>query len=715
MAQGFFLFLAFILVLCVPSSNLQLFDGLPFSRLIEFAVLGSAVPFLFFPELRKRQAEFRARWKIRSAYLWILLAAVLVFKIALIASGRHSGYAGCYRSPAAPTEITHEDLPAAECEHSYEDLFGLSGATRLDDSIWFGQDGWNLVFLNTSRYNYYDWEAGNILRPRIPLQAEWSGYPDLPAGEAIRIEYVGEGEVLWGDVRAELPPAYSESNVVEVNPPGGESLLRIEYAFDDGSRSGQDPESWGPRASIKVSPAGKDATVRLAARSAPAGWRILALLADGFLLLWILSCLPALWESVRTDLIPLAAFAAGIGLFSFLPAAPVVREIGITCVLAAALIAHLAVRPLRGVSVYFIVLAAGLAVLRVWSSGVAQVLLRSAGNDPLSYESQAYSILATGSLRGGEAVFEYIPAYRYIKFLEHALFGDGNMLYAAVQLAAFFGGVFALFRRMQSRNPARASRILLLVLGAGLTFLGGYYVSTVIREGLSEYDAWILLLWALPGLYGAASAGAILAGAAALSVSYTIRPNQILGIAWILFLTAAGNWKKHPKAVLSALALALGIALLPLVHNLSFGHQAVLSATSGGMSVNLVLLPSTWLAFLRGDPAAAATVREQMGMLFLLADAPRSMWPTLAAMASFFFGWLAAAVWAVARRYGSALPWLAVPFFFLAVHFLYGVSTYYPRHIVVGYLSMAIVAVLALIRAGKTIPAEAGPAVELPR
>jgi hypothetical protein len=714
MAQGL-LFLAFLIVLCAPSSNLQLFDGLPFSRLPEFAALGLAIPSLIFPGLRRKQTDFWARWKIRPAYLWILLAAVLIFKIALLASGQHSGFAGCYRSPAEPTSITHEDLPAMECERSYENLFGLSQSTRFDDSIWFGQDGWNLVFLNTSRYNYYDWEAGNILRTRIPLQAEWTGHPDLAAGEPIRIEYVGQGEVAWGDVRVELTPAYSAPNVVEVNPPVGESPLRIVYAFDDGSRSGQDPASWGPRASIKVSPADKDTAVRLAARGAPAGWRILALIADGLLLLWILSYLPVFWESMRGDGIQLVAFAAGVGLFSLVPAAPVVREIGIICVLAAILAAHLALRPLRGISVYFVVIAAGLAILRLWSFGAATVLLRSAGNDPLSYESQAYSILATGSLRGGEAVFEYIPAYRYIKFLEHALFGDGNMLYAAVQLAAFFGEVFALFRGVDGRNPGQAKKVLLIILGAGLVFLGGYYVSAVIREGLSEYDTWILLLWALPGLYGIASAGAIVAGAAALSVSFTIRPNQVFGIVWILLITAMGNWKKHAKAVLAAGILTLAIALLPLAHNLWFGGKWQLTATSGGMSVNLVLLPSTWLAFLRGDPAALRVVREQMGMLFLLADAPRSMWPTLAAMGVFCFGWLAVVVRAIARRDRSELFWLAVPIFFLAVHFLYGLSTYYPRHIVVGYLSMAIVAVLALIRRGKTTPAGAVPAVELPK
>jgi len=715
MPQEVLLFLAFLIVLCVPSANFHLFDGLPISRLPEFAALVATAPFLLFSELRSRQKALREQWKIRPVYLWILLAVVLLVKCGLFVSGEESDFSGCYRSSAEPTIITHEDLPARDCERSYENLFGREEATRNDPTIRFGPDVWNLVFLNTNRYNYYDWEEGNILRTRIPVEVHWSGYPDVEEGDSIRIEYAGEGSVVWGNVRVALPPSYEKSNAVEVDPPGEESLLEIDYSFDDGSRSGQDSQAWGPKATIKVTSGKPGRMTPLAAKPAGIGFQLPALLADALILLWIIFCLPALWHFVRHDLRLLIAFFIGIGIFSLIPVAPVFRGIGITCVLAVALVAHIAFRPLRTVTIYVLVMAAGFAILRVWTSGYGLVLLRSAGNDALSYESQAYSILATGSLRGGESVFEYIPAYRYIKYLEHALFGDGDMLYASVQLAAFFGGVFGLFHGLRDRAVPLLRRMLLVGLGSGLIFLGGYYVSGIIREGLSEYSTWIILLWALPALQPMANAGAILAGMIALSVSYTIRPNQVLGILWILFLTAVGSWKKHAKPVLFAGVLALGIALLPLVHNVTFGGQWVLTATSGGMAVNLVLLPSTWLAFLQGDPTAAEAVREQMGMLFLITDAPRSMLPTLAVMALFLACWLAVAGAAIVRRKAPDLPWLAVPVFFLGVHLLYGVSTYYPRHIITAYLSMAIVAVLALIRGLRNDPSAAGPAVELPR
>jgi hypothetical protein len=384
-------------------------------------------------------------------------------------------------------------------------------------------------------------------------------------------------------------------------------------------------------------------------------------------------------------------------------------------VLAAILVAHLIGRPFRGISLYFIAAAAGFAIMRVWSSGAGQVLLRSAGNDPLAYESQAYSILISASLRAGESVFGWVPAYRYIKFLEHAAFGDGNMLYAAVLLAAYFGGVFSLFRGAGSCELTKVQKALLSGLGFGLIFLGGYYVSQTLRDGLSEYGTWILLLWALPILFEAAHSRKIMIGVLAMAFSFTLRPNQLPGILWILLWTAVGSWKKESKAILLAGILGLGISLLPLAHNLTFGHQWVLTTTSGGASVNLAVPPATWLAFFQGDPAAVETVRAQLGMLFLITDVPRSMIPTLAAMGILCLAWLGTIGYGLPRRKLLSWMWMATPLIFLSLHLVFVVNNYYPRHIVIGYLSMGVVAVLVLIREARTACALAGAAVELPR
>jgi hypothetical protein len=206
------------------------------------------------------------------------------------------------------------------------------------------------------------------------------------------------------------------------------------------------------------------------------------------------------------------------------------------------------------------------------------------------------------------------------------------------------------------------------------------------------------LLWAIPGLYGTPGAVGILAGTVSLAFAYTIRPNWLPGILWIYGITAAGNWKKFAKTILLAAGAALSVGLLPLLHNVIYSGQWVLSTMTGGNPVNLILPPSTWLAFLRGDAPAAEAVVGQIGKLVLLTDVPRSMLPGLASMALFLFGWLVVVVDAIARRMASAIAWLALPLVFLSPHLFYDAITYYPRHIVAGYLCMALTAVLILIR-----------------
>jgi hypothetical protein len=711
--EGFLLFLAFLFVVGFPSANLQLFDGLPFSRLFEFGALVLIVPFLIFPDLRNRQWIFWKEWKIRPVFLWTALAVLLLLKGMLLASGTHAGFSACYRSPAEPTSITHENLPPRECERSYENLFDRFSATRTDSALWFTPDTWNLVFLNTNRYNYYDWEAGNILRDRIPLQARWSGVPEFKPGDTIRIEYAGEGAVAWGGTHFLLPPSYAALNVVEFVPSSTGDALQIDYTFDDGSRSGQDPESWGPRATIKVSTGKPGSMAPLVAQSAAPGWKAAALLADALILLWLCTFLPVLWTSVRRDLLALTVFSIGAGAFSLLPVPSLIREIGITAALAVFLAVHLAVRPFRPAAIYAAAIVAAFLILRVWSpGGVGQVLLRSAGNDPLTYESQAYSILLKGSLEGGDAVFFQQPMFRYILFAGHTLFGDGNVLYSIAQLAAFFGGVFWLFRLTGKRALSTISSILLIGLGCSLIFLGGYYVSNIIREGLSEYDTWILLLWALPALYWLSSSRGILGGSVALAISYTIRSNQILGILWILCLTFTRAWRKHRKAILLAGVLMFGIALLPLIHNLYYGHQWVLVASSGDIPANLTLPPSTWLAFMEGDPSAGTAIREQIGMMFLIAKVSRSLVPILAALAFILIIWILITGYWTFRREKKLITVLVTPLFYLAPHFFYQINNYYPRHIVIAYISMAIVTVLVLTRRLPEFPAPSEPAVE---
>ncbi len=102
-------------------------------------------------------------------------------------------------------------------------------------------------------------------------------------------------------------------------------------------------------------------------------------------------------------------------------------------------------------------------------------------------------------------------------------------------------------------------------------------------------------------------------------------------------------------------------------------------------------------------------------MMFLIADVPRSSLPTLAVMAFFLMIWVLMLIHSIIRRENNLWAWMVIPIVYLAPHFFYVINNYYPRHIVIAYLSMAIVAVLALVPNLPAFPAAAEPAVELSR
>jgi hypothetical protein len=326
----------------------------------------------------------------------------------------------------------------------------------------------------------------------------------------------------------------------------------------------------------------------------------------------------------------------------------------------------------------------------------------------LNYESEAYSVLSSGSLQGGEKVFVYQPVFRYVKFGEHALFGDGMTFPAAAQLAIFLGGAFFLGEKVLRKGISRPRRFFLAAIGSAILFLGGYYVSIVIRAGLSEYTTWSLLLWALPLLYLDETAIACLLGLAALAFSFTIRTNQLPAILWMAFWALNALRKKNTKAFALGSILFACILLLPLAHNLYYGRQFVLATTSGNLAINLPVPPSTWLAMFRGDAAAAADVVGQMKQMFLLIQVTLSTRLTLDAMLAMMILWLAVIGYGVVRRRISGWTLLAIPLFYLAPHLFFAVIIYYPRLIFIAYLAMGAAAAIWLARDSSDAAARAG-------
>jgi hypothetical protein len=417
----------FGLLLLVPSANYQVFDGVPWSRLPEFVGLALLVPFVVSRPLRRLYGRLLhgVPALVRHGVLGLGLCAVAA-KLVLLASGTHAGFLACYRSPVAAP-------PAGGCERSFENPFFRFGATRIDARLDFEPTTWDLSFVNSLRFNIYPWVKGNVVRDRLPVAAGWNGTVGQARPWTAEVRYVGVAAVRIDSMEAvRLPPRYDALAVGTVPIPAGRHRLAIDYAFDDGSRVG-DGVAHGPYATFRLSRlrGAPPAAVPVVPARPAWGWRGTAAAIDLVVALLAVSLMAACARAVGSDAWVLAAvaIAAAIGAHSDRLLAPEFRGAWFFLPLAfsfGALVAD--ARPRRLLTGYLGILTAGFALTLTRFDRLAVVTYRAAGNDWLTYESFARSILETWSLSGAENVFYYQPLFRYVRFAEHFFLGDGDPL-----------------------------------------------------------------------------------------------------------------------------------------------------------------------------------------------------------------------------------------------------------------------------------------------
>ena len=676
-------------LLLLPSSDLSRFDGLPLGTVPEFAGLALLVPLLASRALRRHHRRALARCGPRLG--WALVGAgglALALKLALFGAGVHAGFLACYRTPlGAP--------PAGPCERSWENPFFRFAVTRVEPAVNFAPDTWNLSFVNSLRFDFWDREAGSVRRDRLPIEATWRGEVERAEPWTMRVTYVGRAAVSIGSATWELPARYDGPVSRRLEVPAGRHPVMVGFAFDDGSRV-QGPPPPGPYATFRLlreRPAGGEVPLRPARPGW--GWRAAARLADGLvgiLLGWLLLVLvPAIRGAWPVLLV--SAVVGGLGVLA--PVLPwLVDPRAMLAAQTLLLIALLASNRSRTrLAVFFAVI--GLAVVaaahRVGARHV--VLLRSAGDDWLIYESFARTILETGSLRGGEDVFFHQPLFRYVLFGTRLLLGDGELPLLAAGLAGLTFGVLWATGRLAGRHrpPAWTAAC----LGIGLLLLALVDSAPVVWHvlaPLSEPVTWLALLVLFPLLFTCDSAWAWGVGAALAGLSVATRPNQAPAVLLLMIVFLATALPRRPRAALTAGGLCLAIALLPLVHNVFYGAAWVLFATTGDHPKNITAPPGRWLAMFH-DPGARALVETHLRHLAFWLRSPDVMLDLAAH--GLQVAWLAAIVGVACRRIrvpARTVALLALPAAYLAVHLFYDATNYFPRHVVVAYLAMGLVA-----------------------
>jgi hypothetical protein len=708
MARAGLLLLALLLVL--PSANYQVFDGLPLSRAPEFLTFVLLIPLLASRALRRLYANWVSRWP-RAARLALVTAAVVAVgvKLVLLASGTHQGFLACYRSPLrAP--------PSGSCERSFENPFFRFTVTRIDQVISFRERDWDLGFLNSNRFNFYPRRTYHgPLRWRIPIAVTWQGVIERAEPWVARVTYVGEATI---SVQAHgprsdpavtrLPPRYGPPVTALVPVPAGRHALRIQYLFDDGSRHGGPPPT-GPWATFQLErgrgPEGREPGAAVSAVRPAWTWRGVIATADVAIVALAVPLLlfyaGLLWRDAW--LLALVAVAAPL-VDHFDPA-----RFGLPTSLGLCFLLALVAWPVLGrrwrrrlLTAYFATLYVTLFTTLRTFHRLGVVTLREAGSDPLTYESQARSILDAWSLEGGERVFVYQPLFRYIRFGERLVLGDGDGLVSILALAALYWALCWALARLGARPQARAPRKLLFG-GVALLMLALITTPPVVffvEVSLSEYPTWIFLALLFPMLFVSRSPVQWRAGVGLASLSLLTRSNQAPGVLALLGVFAWRTARLRPRATLGALALAALILPLPSLHNLYYGGQF---AVTGKSQPHLLILPPGMWPRIVDDAAVLKLALNQLDHVFYLNPVdeafPRGDALSRLAIRGLQILWLATCILALRRRgfaRGTKLLLVGVPLLYLGVHLVYAVDDYYPRHIIAGHLAMGLVTLNAV-------------------
>lgn len=677
-----------------------------------------------------------------------LVRALLLALVSVSLLGAASKVVAWTQPPAAFASCIQVNSPraadtsrAGPCEKSYE-APAATDLTRLDPAIDFGfaagtdvastgirESNWDISAYNSLPYNYltramadqygYPFE---IDQNRLPLAVTWTGV--LSGSGPTTITYVGEGEMRAGLRVMSLPASYAAPATVTFDRQSG-MMLRLTYRWQPTNPAD------GPFAAIAVrDPAGgpvKALPVALPVADAPSAglpsppaellpWIITGLLAVGLILLMMLIGI-ALTRIRPTRPLGRWWLAGGtvlvIGWLATLievgahPLAVPLLPVFVLLLLALIRLAF-SRRDTRLLAWLAISITAILScVLFVGRSG--ELFYRPTGNDFFTYEGQARTILVTGSAQGGEDIFIYSGAMRYWLYLQHLIFGDGEVGIFILSIVLLLGATWFAVRRLAAEPIAEqptplssAPRAALagcvlaiacvgLMIGTPFMWQGGFVL-------LSEYPTWVLLATAFTlSLTRRKPRDDVVIGAL-LGLTILFRGNQLVGVAALLELAwfrsawpavRARTWPAAAWTTCRLLAPFIVIGSLAGWHNLVYGGRFIPLATSIPIPVNFPLPPERLLQ-LGADPAVAQTLASQLeGVLVLTSPLELMEYGHFTAVirviqVSLLVAFIAGLLHQFRGPWRSCLL-AALPVAFLVPHVFVQVYVYYPRHVIAGY------------------------------
>lgn len=635
-------------------------------------------------------------------YSIILFSFVIIILKLFVINLHSNGFEACYKI------ISPIEKQSNKCERTWNNIWNPN-YTRYDKIINFGfldsrinkhvvESNWNLSALNSNKYSYYNEDQPNPFR--LGLEVNWK--LKIPSDQ-ISIKYIGK-----------ILITQKNKPILTFNSPDMVATQNINFF---GDQNGLDlTYSWDPKydlnnfAAINI----KNLDGTFITIPPTSEIKLLIFFINFLTLLSIfLIIFSYLFEKTLSihDLIQnfnpyfIIYFFLVISTFfisKFLTSHEF-KIISVVFLLSLIIINISRIKHLNHIYVLFGLFLYSILFNKFYGHGnISKVIYRERGSDFLTYFSFAREILNSGSLQGGENIFVYSPAIRYLTFLLQILLGDSDnfifLLYIFVLFCATHFFVVKIFKLTFVKINFNKVQILFFTL----TFLFYSFLlsNPVVFAGLiywSEFPTWILLVCLfiiLPSADNNIKLQILFGFICGLIIMF--RANQLIGILLLILFFLLHNKINRINKFIYFLIPFLISSSIAFLHNLYFGNSYIFLQTSLPLPVNFPLRVYDLLYIFDDMRIQKLFLNQFSGILANSQDLTQNKYFTLFLVSVRFSQilYILIILFIFAnKRYQNFenIIFILIPLGFFIPHIFIQIFVYHPRHIIIGYLSIYLI------------------------
>lgn len=404
-------------LLVLPSKSFGLFNGLPFNSASELILIVVGVLVLTSQSVRHFATRSLNNLS-KPLFIALLFVSLSGISAKILANQLNDGgYEVCFehiwpRKDDAPCVPSFETSPFSRLTGSQN-----SGSTRSEAVINYTQinaenkpglsnSNWDLPFVNDFRYDfgYWPWQENDRDIEMFSFRGKWTGKVDVPKNHEIVIKFVGSVSGQVGNVVIGPMSTYDKVSTIRLPSSGSQEELLLNFEFLSDKRLKEEPNQQYAQLMVLQSSLEDGASEPLITQS-DLSTRMLVRLADVAILFVAVASFTLI---VRRNTREVSLFSIVFGLFSLLgvlewrgfafSGLPIsIPVLALAGFVLAALLANAKNR--FGLS---IAAALPVTVLMIFQEGriilnrtprLADVLVRTRGNDYLNYMSQVQEML----------------------------------------------------------------------------------------------------------------------------------------------------------------------------------------------------------------------------------------------------------------------------------------------------------------------------------